>query len=307
MSKARIVITGYTNPDLDGTACAVAYAELLSKNERNAIAAFFGTPQEEAKYALNTFNVKNLPDAETELKKTDEVILVDASDTFGISNKIDPLNVIEVIDHRKLHQAEKFPNAKVQIQLVGACATLITEKFINSTVSIASSSAGLLHSAIVSNTVNFQANVTTDRDKDAAFWLSKKFILPEHHIHKMFVAKSQFNKPLLDVFEDYFATFLFNGKKVGSAQLEIIDTDAFIRQNNVKDTLNKIKNQKNLDYIFLTAIDVEKATNTFVVADEASQKLLEKTLKVNFNNGVAIKKGIMMRKTITPLIKDVLS
>lgn len=305
MVDDTILITGYTNPDLDGTACAIAYAEYLTKTHKPAMAIVFGTPQAEAQFVLDTFSVPQPESGEKALSAKDKIILVDASDTIGISKQIDPLQVIEIFDHRKLNEADKFPHATVHIELIGSCATLIAEKFAEGTVSISKSSAALLYSAIISNTVNFMANVTTDRDREMAAWLLTQFTLPTHYVHAMFAAKSVFDKPLTEIFDDYFATFVFGGKRVGIAQLEIVETEKFVnnRRNDIDRALTQLKKQYSLDYIFLTAINVEKGGNTFYVIDDASRELLEKTLLVSFLGNIAKRPGVMMRKTINPLLK----
>ena len=129
MENSRIIVTAYSNPDLDGTACAIAYAEFLQKKGNNAVVAIFGIPHREAQFVFNTFHIEQPIHAEETLSKMDKVILVDASDLRGISDKINPEQVIEIFDHRKIHEADKFPHAKAQIELVGSCATLIAEKF----------------------------------------------------------------------------------------------------------------------------------------------------------------------------------
>ncbi|MBU1000825.1 DHH family phosphoesterase [Patescibacteria group bacterium] len=308
MSQSRIIITGYSNPDLDGTASAIAYAELLKKQGKNTTAALFGIPHREAEFVFKTFNIDKPAQAENILNQEDKLILVDASDLRGISNLIDLKQVIEVIDHRKVNQADKFPNAKIQIELVGSCATLIAEKFFTKKIIITSSSAALLYSAIISNTVNFQANVTTERDKKMCNWLVGQFDLPKDYVHKMFVAKSVFGKPLKKVFSDDFATFEFRSKLLGIAQLEIVNTDDFINKNKdeIQKILTEIKEERNLDLIFLSVINLEKIKNTFIVIDESSKKLLEQALNVRFENNISHQEGIMMRKTIVPMVKELL-
>lgn len=304
----KVIITGYSSPDLDATACAIAYAEFLQKKNINAVAAFFGTPHREAQFVFKTFGIYKQERAEEILTNDDKLILVDASDLRGISEKINPAQVIELIDHRKINESEKFPQAKIQIELVGSCATLIAEKFFHEKIKISNISAAFMYSAIISNTVNFQANVTTDRDKKMAQWLKKYFSLPKNYIHEMFAAKSKFNKPLKDVFKDDFATFIFNKKHIGIAQLEITNVDIFINKNRkkIQKILLQIKKERNLDYIFLTLIDVEKITNTFVVTDMESINLLTNAFNVTFNYNIAVKQGIMMRKTLIPLLKKIL-
>jgi len=192
--------------------------------------------------------------------------------------------------------------------LVGSCATLIAKKFFKEKIIITSSSAALLYSAIISNTVNFQANVTTDRDKKMCNWLVKQFGLPENYVHKMFVAKSVFGKSLKEVFCDDFATFEFRSKQLGITQLEIVNTDDFVNKNKdeIQKVLTKIKKEKKLDLIFLSLIDLEKIKNTFIVIDESSKELLEQALGVRFENNISYQEGIMMRKTIVPMVKDIL-
>jgi manganese-dependent inorganic pyrophosphatase len=213
-----------------------------------------------------------------------------------------------VIDHRKAHEAHNFPNGKIQIELVGSAATLIAEKFHSSKTAISEASAALLFSAIVSNTINFQANVTTQRDHEMADWLQTKFHLPEDYIHKMFVDKSQFKKTLKETFIDDFATFNFNNHNLGIAQLEIVNVNNFVEENlvEIKKILEELKKERSVELIFLTCIDLESAFNQIIVVDESTENLIKEALKVTFENGVTKRNGILMRKEIVPLIKNVI-
>lgn len=308
MEHGRTLITSYIDPDLDGTACAIAYAEFLQKQGKNVQAALFGTPHIEAQFVFRTFNIRAPFNADDQLQDSDSIILVDASHILNISSRIKPTQIIEVIDHRKVHESEKFSNAKVQIELVGSCATVIAEKFFNANASPFRTTAALLYSAIVSNTVNFKADVTTDRDKKMAEWLLTKFKLPVHYVHDMFEAKSTFQGPLKSVLSHDLAEFNYNGKKFAILQLEILGVEKLLAKS--KDDLVKaiteFKIEKKLQYIFLTMIDIEKGTNTFLVIDKQSEELVTNALDVSFENNIAVKEGILMRKSIIPLIKDLL-
>lgn len=303
--KNQTLVTTYTNPDLDGVACAIAYAEFLQKRNRKAIAAFFGVVHREARFALKTFAVPQPEHAEKILLKNPSITLVDASDTRGISEKINPVNVIEIIDHRKRNEADKFPNATVHIELVGAAATMIAEKFLHEHISISPTSAALLYSAIVSNTVNFQADVTTDRDKKMARWLLTFFSLPKNYVHEMFMAKSVFEESLIDTIRNDFATFVLNGITIGIGQLEMMNGENFVNgeRNDLEVILKKMKAEKKLNTAFLSVIDVEKRGNTFLAIDALSKKLLTEILGVRFSKNIAQKDGIIMRKTIVPLLQ----
>jgi len=130
-----ILITGYVNPDLDAVAGTIAYSEFLNKTGKNTTVGLIGEPHEEARYILDRYTIK-YPEIIENADNFNEVILVDASDLIGIEGKIAPEKVIEIIDHRKIHEADKFPNAKVQIELVGSASTLVAERFIKNNIEI---------------------------------------------------------------------------------------------------------------------------------------------------------------------------
>lgn len=301
-----ILITCYVNPDLDGVAGIIAYGEFLQKTGKNIAVRIIGEPHDEAKYILDRFGF-TYPEMIPNADNFDEVILVDASDLNGLEGKINPEKVIEIIDHRKVNEADKFPKAKVQIELVGAAATLVAEKFIQNKINISKESATLLCGAIISNTLNFRGSVTTDRDKTAAAWLNQIAKLPEDFWKDLFTAKSDLSgKKLSDRIKGDFAWFFVGGRKVGIAQIEVIGASKLLNERSIEiiQVLKEIKEEVNFDYIFLNAIELEDAKNLFVALDIVAQKLLEKVFSIQFNGIIAERPGLIMRKQIMSQIKD---
>jgi inorganic pyrophosphatase/exopolyphosphatase len=235
--------------------------------------------------------------------------LTDASETIGLSEKINPDQVIEIIDHRRDNAKEEFKNAKAQIELVGACATLITEKFIKEKIKPSRESAILLYLAIVSNTINFKNKITTSRDKNAAKYLKQKYKIDKNLIHQMFLHKSNLSdKTIEELFEEDRFVNIHAGKRFTIFQLEIAEVEKFVSQNKEEIILEleKIKVGEKAVITFLSCIDLEKAENTFVAPDKSTQKFLSKTFGVRFENQIARHKGIIMRKEIVPLVKEFL-
>jgi manganese-dependent inorganic pyrophosphatase len=304
----KTLITSYQTPDLDGTACMIAYAEYLVKSGEEVQPVVFGEPQREAQFVLQSFSIPVPISGEEILTSHQHIKLVDASDTVGISKKIAPEQVTEIIDHREINEASAFINAKIQIELVGSAATLIAEKFYTQETPISKEAAILLYSAIISNTVNFHATVTTDRDKKMADWLLKHCEIPDTYIHDMFAFKSQIVKPVKEMFKDTLAVFTINEKKVISVQVEILDGEGFIQKNmpEIRTSLAALKSEYQGDFVYLTCIDVEKAENIFVVLDDETKKVFEQSLNVLFTENVGRKQGVLMRKTITPILKKYL-
>jgi len=295
-----IVVTGCINPDLDGVACAVAYAEFLNKKGKRAVPAVFGKINRETEAVAKKWNLKIPVPVVVKGKK---VSFVNSTELFGVDKDIDPKNVIEIIDHRKAHGAKDFPNAKVQIELVGATATLVAEKFYPKEIS--KESAALLYSAIVSNTINFMAKVTTKRDKKMAAWLHNLIKPPEDYVIEIFTEKSQFDDLKEQLHLD-FKKIEKTGVIFGITQLEIVEVDLLIEENlsQIVDTLEEMQDFHGTDFTFLTCIDILESYNRFVAADPKTRHLLEEALGVEFEGFVTKRDGIIMRKEIVPLLLE---
>lgn len=299
------LITCYVNPDLDGVAGAIGYAEFLAKSGQVAQVGIIGDIHEEARYVFDRFHFP-YPPALSSSEGYEQVILVDASDLNGLEGKIDSQKVIEVIDHRQVHEADKFPQAKIQIELVGAAATLIAEKFIQADIPISLEAATLIYSAIISNTLNFKAPVTTDRDRQAAAWLNQTAKLDDNFWKELFTAKSDLSgEKLEERIRGDFAWFEFGGKRLGIAQIEMIGAAALLqhRETEIIAILKQLKTELKLDFIFQNTIELEEGKNFLVATDEDSKKLLVDTLNLEFKGQIAMRPALIMRKQIVPLIK----
>ncbi len=305
MNPTEILVTSYMSPDLDGFACAYAYTEFLNKQNQRAILGISGEPHEEAKFLLKQYNIPFVPQSFNPADFA-RIILVDASDLQGIDPRINPDQVIEVIDHRKVNEMEAFKNAKVQVEMVGSAATLIAEKFIGGKVVMSRDAAVLLYGAIVSNTLNFKANITTDRDRNVAAWLAAFIHPPADFVMAMFAAKSNVTKENLSEAIDHdFASFDLS-KRVGVGQLEMIGAEEFVAQlkPDILGKLEFLKQTENFDLIFLSVVDLEKGQNIFITADQSSQELLTSIFGFQFTDNAAIRPGLILRKEIMPLIKE---
>ncbi len=305
---ADMLITGGEEPDIDASACAYSYAELLRQGGKDALAVAFGRPHIEAEFVFEFLKIPILTKGDSEVKKCKEVILVDASELHVLASSIDPKKIVEVIDHRRSNDVHKFPNAKAQIELVGAAATLIAEKFFTKKMNPSRESAVLLYSAIVSNTINFKANLTTDRDRKMAHWLKPLCKIPDDYIHQMFEHKSTFKGSIKDALLAELAKPTIDGQKWGIVQLEILNVDDFVKKNKAELELGllELKKEHVLDNIILTCIDIEVGYNEFLSVDDDSREALSTALKVPFTDNHAIRPGIIMRKEIIPKLRQFL-
>lgn len=163
-----ILTAGKTYLDIDGYASIIAYREFLS---------LIGIPSKFVSDAMVNYSVteslKKLPFSVDNYaaKPDDKYIILDLSNPTYFPDFVNKDNIIEIIDHHPGYE-EYWNNIlkdKSIIEPVGAVATIIFEKYeqvgllnkMNKDVAL------LLMAAILDNTLNFTANITSKRDKDA--------------------------------------------------------------------------------------------------------------------------------------------
>jgi len=305
-----IFVVTYHSPDIDGIACLIAYSELLKKKGIITSPTFFGDLSKEVEFVKKYTNFFPLEKHEGYYPEDSEFVLVDTADPDALEPGIPLEKVKEIFDHRELVFTEKFVNARLNIDKVGSCATLITEKFRKEDFKPSQNVAIYLYAAIISNTINFKNSVTTQKDVDAADWLRPIAKVEDDYIKKMFEYKSKINNKddLLFLIEQDFAIKEMHNKNIGIAQVEIANLEKVINfyKKDIEEDLRKLKKEEKIDYVLFTGIDIIKGFNVFITTDNESEKFFSSVLGVPKIGNKYKKDGIIMRKEIWPRVEDIL-
>jgi len=298
-------IVSYKNPDMDGVAAMVALKELSQKQGKQSIEYYIDDkPQMEVQLVLKKYGITLLP--VESISTSDDFILVDCNDLGRVHKVITPQRIIEVIDHHsKSEELKNFTRAKIDIQKVGAVATLIVERFMASEITPSLESAILLYHAIASNTINLKGDVTTERDLQAFNWLQGLYSkLSQENIDDIFKQKSQVDNIEQAVLSDLKVIGTPKGKVV-IAQLELANATEFCDKNivHLRRIIDEISSQTKTENIMLNVIDI---INGFNVVLCRSQELRNRLAKIGlkFNNDIAITKKIIMRKQFVSLLSN---
>lgn len=290
LSKAlgTVVVTPRATPDLDGAACAVAYAELLQAKGWDAVAVVAGVPDAEARFVLAALGVNPLTDA-----PPGAVVLVDASDTRGLPSWVDPDAVVAVIDHRLHHAAHTlFRNASVQIEAVGAAATLVSERWRAHDRPPSPTSAQLLQAAILSNTQGLRGSVTTRRDRDALAWLSDIAPLPADLVTGQLAARTdEVLQDLAGALVRESKTFHHGDVPFVVSQIEVLKGESFVAE------VVRIATELG-PRAMVNVVDVETARSTVVVPDPAFREWVRSTLSIDFRGATARLEPAVLRKQL---------
>ena len=189
--------------------------DIMVKNRHRA----FPVVNKHGKY-IGTVSRRNL----LGMKKK-QLILVDHNEKTQAVDNIDAAEILEIIDHHRLGSMETALPVFFRNQPVGCTGTIIYDLYQENNVEVDKKIAGLLCSAIISDTLMFRSPTCTPKDKKAAEELAKiAGIEIQEHAEKMFRAGSSLaDKTPEEIFYQDFKKFSGNDKNFGAGQISSMD------------------------------------------------------------------------------------
>lgn len=301
---ADILVTAKIHPDLDGVACSLAYADLLTRTGTDADGRLFGTAQSEVSYFIDNLKISLSYETSEFDGGWQKFILVDASSMLGMPKAVRQSDVIEIVDHREGEPEKEFPRAIIQNEMVGAAATLITEKFIKAFFNPKPDHAKLLYGAIYHNTLNFSSPNTHQRDRDAFAWLEKFAGCNSRLTDEMFQYAT--HKILTDIpaaLRQDAKKFNAGDMVVGAYQLIVQNVDPRNYSEQIASGVGVLDAEYKCPVSFLNVSDIGTKISYFYVAGPESQKMITELFEAKFTNNWA-EVPLILRKQIMPRVRD---
>ena len=152
------------------------------------------------------------------------IILVDHNEKTQAVEGIESADIKEIIDHHRLGTVETLGPVFFRNQPLGCTATIIYQMYQENKIEIDKKTAGLLCSAIISDTLLFRSPTCTAVDKAAGLALAEIAGLDiETYAIKMFAAASNLKgKSDEDIFYQDFKTFVAEEDTFGVAQISAV-------------------------------------------------------------------------------------
>ncbi len=181
-----------------------------------------------------------------------QVILVDHNEKNQAVDGIRSADILEIIDHHRLGGMESVNPLLFRNQPVGCTATIIYQIATESGMELTRSIAGLLCSAILSDTLMFRSPTCTAVDKAAAEALAKiAGIEIEEYAQKMFEAGSDLSsRSTEEIFYQDYKTFSTSGKNFGVGQITSVSKSSLQQMQPKLLEYMKEKHKANPDMMF---------------------------------------------------------
>jgi manganese-dependent inorganic pyrophosphatase len=294
----KVLIFGHKNPDTDTICSAITYSDLKNKLGFQTEPIRLGSISGETQFALDYFKVEAPRLVEKVATETKEVILVDHNEFQQSADDITDVQIKEVIDHHRVANFETKDPLYFRVEPVGCTATILNKMYKENEVSIEKEIAGLMLSAIISDTLLLKSPTCTQQDVDAAHELAVTagVDLNEYGLDMLKAGADLSDKTVEQLISIDSKIFPMGNAKVEVAQVNAVDTnDILARQKEIESALEKVVEEKELDLFLLVVTDILTNDSVALAIGKASNKV-EQAFNVKLDNNTALLKGVVSRK-----------
>ena len=239
-----------------------------------------------------------------------QLILVDHNELSQTVDGIDFADILEIIDHHRIGTLETVSPVYFRNQPLGCTATIIYQMYQEKGVEIPKNIAGLMMSAIISDTLMFHSPTVTEIDKVAANKLSEicEVEIEEFAIDMFGAGSNLSDKEADEIFKQDYKTFSVNGFEFGVGQINSMNS---IELGEIKEKIVPYINEQlpglpvDMCFFMLTNIVYEK-TELLCFGDRAKELVQEAFRLPKNQKKFELKNLVSRKKQLIPAFVSVL-
>lgn len=304
---SKYLVFGHQNPDTDAIAAAIAFSYYLERKGHEAEPVALGTPNAETAYALEHFSLEAPRVVETVANETDRVALVDHNEPQQSVSDLEEVTVDYVIDHHRISGFNTANPLFYRAEPIGSTCSVIYKMFKEQDIDIPQAIAGIMLSAIISDTLLLKSPTCTQDDKDIAEDLSKMANVNfESYGIGMLKASADISKKTdAELVNSDAKGFVLNGHQVRIGQVNVIGfEDVLERKEGLLQVLNEDVANKDLDLFLLVLTDILENTSIGLVAGN-NDAMVTKAFNADVIDAQVDLPGVVSRKKqVVPQLTD---
>lgn len=301
------LIFGHQNPDTDAVVAAKAYEYLQKKLGYDVESVILGEMNTETKFILNYFNEPMPRIINSASSEVESVMLVDHNEPQQSVSDIKDVTVTHVVDHHRIAGFETNFPIYYRAEPVGCTSTILTTMFEEHGIELPNRLAGLMLSAIISDTLLFKSPTTTDRDIHAVKILSS-IANVDYESYGIQMLKSGTNldsKTDADLVSSDAKSFKMASKNIRIDQINTVDlNDILIRENGLKKAMALEATKEGYDLFLVLVTNILDSNSELFVYGEP-KSIIEKAFNTQLINDRVNLPGVVSRKSqvVPPLQK----
>ena len=206
-----------------------------------------------------------------------QIVLVDHNEKNQAVDGIENAEILEIIDHHKLGTVETIAPVFFRNQPLGCTATIVYQMYNESNVQMGKEIAGLLCSAIISDTLLFRSPTCTAIDKMAALALaSEAGIDLNQYAKEMFSAGSNLkSKTDNEIFYQDFKCFNSGKVSFGVGQISSLNSDELeCLKERLLPYLKKAHKEHGVDMMFFMLTNILNESTTLLYEGTGALSML---------------------------------
>ena len=302
-----ILVFGHKNPDTDTICSAIAYAELKGKTGKEVKPVRLGEVNEETKFVLDYFKIQKPELIETVAGK--EIMLVDHNERTQTADGFEEAKVLELVDHHRISNFNVDEPLYVRMEPVGCTATIILKLFKEKNLLPSKETAGLMLSAIISDTLLFKSPTCTECDVKAGKELAEiaGVNLEEYGLEMLKAGTALGGKSENELLNMDMKIFEIDGKRIGVGQVNTVNEEEVLRRKEkLISEMNALNSKENLDFFLFVITNILSNDSVGIVAGNGNE-IIEKAFNGKVENNTVLLKGVVSRKkqVIPPLTKAI--
>ncbi|HBQ43467.1 MAG TPA: manganese-dependent inorganic pyrophosphatase, partial [Lactobacillus acetotolerans] len=248
------LVFGHQSPDTDAIGTAIAFSYLQNKLGYNTEPVALAKPNDETAYALKKFGFKAPRVIKTASNEVNAVMLVDHNEPQQSVSDIDKVRVTHVVDHHRIMNFNTTDPIYYRAEPMGCTSTIVWKMYHENGIEIPQNIAGIMLSAIISDTLLLKSPTTTDYDHKAVKSLAKiaGVDYEDYGLKELKAGTNIDNKTEDQLISGDAKSFKLSGNQVRVAQVNVVDLpDAMKRKDAFLKAMDKSAKENNYDLFML--------------------------------------------------------
>ncbi|MCK8624110.1 manganese-dependent inorganic pyrophosphatase [Apilactobacillus sp. M161] len=307
MSKE--LIFGHQSPDTDAIVAPKAFAYLQTKLGKDVEAVALGELNEETKFVLDYFKEDAPRVIETASNEVDSVMLCDHNEPQQSVNDIDKLTVTDVVDHHRIANFNTEKPLFYRAEPVGCTSTILFEMFNENKIEISAKLAGLMLSAIISDTLLLKSPTTTEKDILAVKELSKiADVNYEEYGIKMLKAGTNVDaRSDQDLIDGDAKSFNMGGKSIRIDQINTVDlNDVLKRKDDLISAMKSEADAEGYDLFLVIATNVLDSNSKAIIVGEPKDALEKAFNQKVIDDTIDLPGVVSRKKQVVPPLNEIM-
>ena len=228
-----------------------------------------------------------------------QLILVDHNEKNQAVEGIEQAEILEIIDHHRIGSMETDGPVYFRNVPVGCTSTIIYQMYEENGVEIDRTTAGLMLSAILSDTLMFRSPTCTTIDERTARKLAELADVDlEAYADAMFEHGGDVSgKTAEELFNTDYKIFDCGAIRFGVGQGSyMVERNRKASEALIAPYLPVALEKQGLDFIFYMFTDVRSASTELLMAGKGAESLVARAFQAEVRDGLAILPGVVSRK-----------